>query len=410
MLRYIKIASFYKQAIDAYYRTFPDMETENYETQYRHFMDQCYSWGDVYERELTDIGIDAFLLPTNVDPLIRQWALENNIEGTLQDIVLLQLKEFTPDIIYIDDTSFFAPYRIGDLRKEIPRLKLIIGGCCSPYNTYTLQVYRQCDFVICCCKQLSEELRKMDIRTYVVMHGFDSSILSKINDNPNRDIDVLFTGSIMSGRGFHRGRSELINAILRSGINIHVYGNITADKFLTTTLKQIAYFFLLCIKKINTFGLPESISRRIGGKAFPQYLRIPYLIRKNAKPPVFGLEMLGLLKRSKICLNAHGDIAVDGAANMRLFEATGMGCCLVTDWKIDMCKLFDDGAEVITYQDAEDCINKLKWLLDHPDRIRDIAEAGQRRCLRDYTILERSREIYEILKKELIQRFPEAGF
>ena len=99
MLRYIKIASFYKQAIDAYYRTFPDMETENYETQYRHFMDQCYSWGDVYERELTDIGIDAFLLPTNVDPLIRQWALENNIEGTLQDIVLLQLKEFTPDII-----------------------------------------------------------------------------------------------------------------------------------------------------------------------------------------------------------------------------------------------------------------------------------------------------------------------
>ena len=250
----------------------------------------------------------------------------------------------------------------------------------------------------------------MDIRTYVVMHGFDSSILSKINDNPNRDIDVLFTGSIMSGRGFHRGRRELNTAIVRSGINVHVYGNITADKFLTTILKQAAYFVLFYIKKINIFNLPESISRRIEGKAFPQYLRIPYLIRKNAKPPVFGLEMLRLLKRSKICLNTHGDIAVDGVANMRLFEATGMGCCLVTDWKIDMCKLFDDGAEVITYQDAEDCINKLKWLLDHPDRIRDIAEAGQRRCLRDYTILERSREICEILKKELTQRFPEISF
>lgn len=398
-MKYAKITSFYKPAIERYYSIFADITKESYTDQYRHFMDQCYSWGDVYERELTRIGIDAIVLPTNVVPLIKRWAFEHQITGTLQDILISQLREFDPDIIHINDTSFFTLDYIGKLKTEFPKLKLLIGWCCSPYNTYTLQIYRQCDFVICCCNQLSNELQEKNIRTHVVMHGFDHLIWEKSDSPFSKEIDVLFTGSIMPGKGFHQKRNELINAIVRSGIKVNIYGNITANNLLIVRIKQIVYLLYLLIKKIDRFNFLRFL--KIKEKAFPQHLRISTRIRKNVQPPMFGIEMFELLKRSKICLNIHGDIATDDAANMRLFEATGMGCCLVTDWKKNMCTLFDDGKEVVTYQNIEDCVDKLKWLLNHPDKIKDIAEAGQKRCLKDHTISMRAQRIYDIIKMEL---------
>lgn len=111
--------------------------------------------------------------------------------------------------------------------------------------------------------------------------------------------------------------------------------------------------------------------------------------------------MFKLIQRSRICLNIHGDIASVDAANMRLFEATGMGTCLLTDWKANMCTLFDEGVEAVTYKDADDCVDKIHWLLSHPDRIEKISLAGQRKCLEKHSVRERAREMYDILMKEL---------
>ena len=43
--------------------------------------------------------------------------------------------------------------------------------------------------------------------------------------------------------------------------------------------------------------------------------------------------MYQLIFDSKVVLNNHIDISQDQMANIRLFESTGLGSCLLTDYK-----------------------------------------------------------------------------
>ena len=43
---------------------------------------------------------------------------------------------------------------------------------------------------------------------------------------------------------------------------------------------------------------------------------------------------------------------------MRLFEATGSGACLVTDWKENLGELFEPDVEVVTYRSVAECVKK----------------------------------------------------
>ena len=46
---------------------------------------------------------------------------------------------------------------------------------------------------------------------------------------------------------------------------------------------------------------------------------------------VMGLDMYNILKSSVLTVNRHTDASNGRVGNMRMFEATGLGTCLVTD-------------------------------------------------------------------------------
>ena len=85
---------------------------------------------------------------------------------------------------------------------------------------------------------------------------------------------------------------------------------------------------------------------------------------------------------------------------MRLFEVTGVGTCLLTDWKKNIGELFEPDKEIVTYSSLEECSEKVKWLRNNPKACKEIAEAGQARCLRDHTFAQRVLELDEIIRKE----------
>jgi len=117
--------------------------------------------------------------------------------------------------------------------------------------------------------------------------------------------------------------------------------------------------------------------------------------------PVFGIEMYRILHQSKVTFNKHSDPAEDTVDNMRMFEATGVGTCLLTDTGKNMPDLFQEDHEVVTYSSIEECIEKASYLLEHDDVRRQIAAAGQRRTLKDHTVLNRCQQIDDILQKIL---------
>lgn len=129
----------------------------------------------------------------------------------------------------------------------------------------------------------------------------------------------------------------------------------------------------------------------------------PNLI-KRYQPPIFGLEMYQRLCDSKITLNTHIDVSTNSASNMRLFEATGVGTCLLTDWKENIRYIFEPDIEVATYNNSEECIAKVNFLLQNEETRKEIAQAGQKRTLNNHTIYHRAEQVDEIIKKELRKR------
>jgi spore maturation protein CgeB len=122
-------------------------------------------------------------------------------------------------------------------------------------------------------------------------------------------------------------------------------------------------------------------------------------IRHNYRGIAWGPEMFLILRRSHITLNKHIAIAENNANNMRLFEATGMGACLITDWKENLHDLFEPGKEVIAYHSVEECLDLIRYFCEHSAERGRIAEAGHARCLRDHTYQQRMVELTAVLMR-----------
>ncbi|MBK7501080.1 MAG: glycosyltransferase family 1 protein [Ignavibacteriales bacterium] len=43
---------------------------------------------------------------------------------------------------------------------------------------------------------------------------------------------------------------------------------------------------------------------------------------------------------------------------------------------------FEPDKEVVTYNSSEECVEKVNWLLLHPNELKQIADAGQKRTLK----------------------------
>jgi spore maturation protein CgeB len=110
--------------------------------------------------------------------------------------------------------------------------------------------------------------------------------------------------------------------------------------------------------------------------------------------------MYQILGNSKITLNHHGDIA-PYANNMRLYEATGVGTMLITDWKVNLHEMFEPGKEVVAYRTPEECAELIQYYLTHDNEREAIARAGQQRTLREHTYYHRMQEFVEIVIKYL---------
>jgi spore maturation protein CgeB len=103
--------------------------------------------------------------------------------------------------------------------------------------------------------------------------------------------------------------------------------------------------------------------------------------------------MYQVLRRSRITLNSHIDLAGREAGNMRLFEATGVGGFLLTDFKDNLETLFAPDREVAVWRSIDDCLKAIDRHLGDDKRRAEIGRAGQARTMAQHTYRHRTSEI-----------------
>ena len=86
---------------------------------------------------------------------------------------------------------------------------------------------------------------------------------------------------------------------------------------------------------------------------------------------------------------------------MRLYETTGVGTMLLTDYKQNLTDMFQPGQEVVEYQDANESVELTKYYLAHDKEREAIAHAGQQRTLREHTYFHRMQELIDIVHRYL---------
>lgn len=101
------------------------------------------------------------------------------------------------------------------------------------------------------------------------------------------------------------------------------------------------------------------------------------------------LEMGEIYARSKIVVNS----AINYDLNMRAFEGMASGALFITDPADSLQELFEDGKDLIVYQDEKDLINKIQYYLEHDDEREEIAYRGQQKVLKHHTYYHRAKEI-----------------
>lgn len=351
----LEIATQYDQYLRGFYKIHSDIDKLSYDELFAMIANDDFAESDFIHRQLNKMGIESKVIFCNNRNLQDKWhSVQKDI--SYFGILLLQIKDFAPDVILISDMCFFSSEETAAIKGCMGDGKVkLVGFHFTELNDAFWKDASLYDQIYTGNKACLCLMKNRGLPAYLLRHAFEASILDDIPRYERKDA-VCFLGSIFVGKELHSNRLDMLDAIMRSNLPYVFYGNIYGS-------------------------IQEIISRKDERK----YLGIIAEIAKYMEMGVFGREYYKVMGQYGICLNLHAPCAGYGAGNMKMFEATGMGACLLTDYRSENAELFDIANEIVVYDSFEDMAEKAKWLLDNPGKAREIALAGQKRTLAEYT-------------------------
>jgi len=422
----------YLAPVIALYGEYPELRSAAYLEQQELLFQNVYAYSNSFAKSMQALGYDAHEIIYDLEILQKSWARENGAEYTAKNwqhaIVLSQIKMLKPEVIYFQDIASLPYAIISNLKTIFPFIKLIIifRGYPGNLNDIVIQTLSAADILLGGSPVVVEKCKRMGLNPYLLYHGFDESILGKLrvygkkNHQPQYDFSFVGSSGYGYGYGHHSRYWELLELIKHTDIELWLYEPTIKRPYLLRVDFNLRYLVaaflnLFSIETLNRVSarnfIPSKIKNVINGivknkkkqlenKAIkPPAAPINKLFPTRCHAAVHGIDMYEILRQSKVTYNRHSNAASGTVDNLRLFQATGVGTCLLTDTGVNLPDLFEPEREVVTYNSVAECIEKVKYLLQHENLRQQIAQAGQRRTLRDHTILSRCQQIDEIIQR-----------
>lgn len=294
-----------------------------------------------------------------------KWAAENGLEiqnldqkKALQRIVIEQILQFQPDILFAHDANLFKDI-LGEIKKKLKTIRLVIGW--DGVLLHDLKMFNEYDLLLSPVQETVEFYKLNNKHAFYFPFGFNKDVLNKITKN-ELIYNCSFIGQI-NPKGQHSERFEYLSELSK-----HV------DLSLWTPScgynNQSLYYYLQ-LRKILKMEFKEASG--------------VWYLKKNFIGNVFGIEMFQKIAQSRIVFNKHINQVGNVAANIRLFEVTGAGACLLTDYKDNLKDFFDTEREIVTYKTKSELISKIDFLLKNESNRKDIALAGQNKTLNQHS-------------------------
>jgi spore maturation protein CgeB len=392
-MRLVKVTQYYGSYLRDYEARFPAAASLGYSEQLAALLRDCFDWGFFWQDALPPFGYEFDGIVINAESLQKAWARENGLEISpekwREEIVIAQLKKLEPDIIWFDDLHLYRGAFVRELRALFPKVRLWMAWSGSPPPPdVDLAAH---DLILSNIPGQVRDFGAAGACMEYLAHAFSPKVLELLGQAGAERHPFTFVGSISFGAGGHNSRLELLSYLApRSPLAVHSI----MPKELTKKPGKNRYYHRLA--QISSLALPR---KRVPVKWRTR--QAAHLLSERIRAPFFGLEMFRLLQHSEVSLNQHIDISRREASNMRLFEGTGAGTCLLTDRKENLADFFEPDKEVATYDSPEECLEKFNWLAEHPRERAAMAAAGQRRTLAQHTFANRAPQLDSLIRKHL---------
>ena len=396
----------YPDYLRAWYWARPDEGARSYTEQATALDHDAFWWNGAWAGPLAQQGIEVSEIIANAQPLQRAWARERGLQLSrgrwMAEALRAQIAEAQPELLFIQSFRGLSAPLLGAIRAETASLRAVIGWVGSPLHNERL--LGMCNLVLSCVPEVVYRLRADGHACEHLNHAFDPRVLDRIGAEADDEIGFSFAGNLSDALQ-HGPRAAVLREVARV-TPLHVFARLPRS---TTSRRGV-----LAGTALYAFGR----GLRQAGVAQTTLQAVPLLATSAKRParprlvpppapparmhaPIYGLRMFKTLRDSRVTLNAHSTISPQSASNLRMFEATGSGACLLTDARENVSDLFEPDREVVTYRSAVDCIERATWLLDHPTEATRIAAAGQRRVLAEHTFAHRAPALAASLRTAL---------
>jgi hypothetical protein len=394
-VRFLLLNTDYPEFLRWLYAQHGGLEGQPYEEQMRVRMESLFGVADFYSRNLRKLGHEAWDVIVNNEAMQKAWAREHGVrveeptpgragaagiwqrarhvaaktparhlgpllrpvltrrerhEGWFCEVTAAQVRSYKPDVLL---NHAVAEVSTGFLRELKPCVRLLLGQHAATQlpDSGDWGCY---DLVVSSFPPTVDWFRRKGVAAELFRLAFEPGVLSVLKAGA-KSFGVSFIGSFHE---VHSSRTALLEYLCDRVDGIGVWA-----------------------PDLGMLSPSSAVRRRYLGQAW-------------------GREMYQILRDSRIALNHHGDVA-PYANNLRLYEATGVGTLLVTDWKENLQEILEPGTDVVAYRNREECAELLQYYLAHDAAREGIARTGQARTLREHTYYQRMQELVDIVHRYL---------
>jgi len=383
MLKFLRISNLYPEVLNNFKRKYPDINKKNYNEILSLLHLERYSVSNFYSIYLNKLNYKCTEIISNADFLQKKWADQYcKVSYKNSNFLFKQINYYKPNILFIGNSHLCNKDFIEKLR-EIKSIKLILAFHCAPFNNVVYNNLKNVDAAITCTlgyqKKINNFIKK---KVLFLPHAYYKQKF--IEKNNERDIDITFIGSIFFDNALHIDRINLVYKLLKNFNNTYISINFSNFFLIRYILFVLEIFFS---------------SNLLRNTSLIYKLLFIFLF---AKKPVFGKEMYQIFQRTKIVINMHIK-DTDYAGNMRIFEATGCGCLLLTDKKKGYESFFKLNKEIIVFNNVNDLIYKCRFFLKNNKLLIKIAKRGFQKTINKHNYFLRAKKIDLFVKNFLIR-------
>lgn len=268
------------------------------------------------------------------------------------------VKELNPHFVF--HTKAEMPVKVFDDLKK--RTKVVMWYPDPVIPEWLIPYVKASDIFFTMSEGLVDEFKKINPNSFWLSQAFEPSFF-EIKEITPEDIktyssDVTFVGNLGSKEQY-LSRRDSLKKVANLDIRFKWWGPKIPRKITTIPL------------------LVGKLGRSYGGKF------------------VWGEEYAKVCKLSKIFLAFDSMPHIRKSMSARMYTAVGCGAFYMCRYVEGIEDVLVPDKEIVTFQDDDEMIDKIKFYLKRDDLREKIALAGQERVLKDHT--------YEIRIKELIK-------